>query len=127
RGLAVLRGRLTWKPGKPEVGKTGSGPGTRTRPWARLEEDRTQSRGLFLGAAALFVGIDGRHRHGRGCNGLTSVLGIEDGAAEITGKRRSEHRAGVVARQAGQSVGGGAVVDGIEFFAAWPRIAGLQR
>ena len=56
-----------------------------------------------------------------------ALLGIEDRLAEIAGKRRPEHRAGVIARQAGQPVGGGAVVDGIELFAARPRIACLQR
>jgi len=78
-----------------------------------LEEDSAETRGLLFGATALLGLVDaGRRDHGRH-DRLAGILRAEDRAPKIAGQRRPEDGAGIVARQAGKTIGGLAVGGGV--------------
>jgi hypothetical protein len=92
------------------VADVGAGPS--------LEEHAAGAGGFFLGEAALLLGITAPASDGRAARRAAPVLRADDRAAEIAGQRRAEDRAGIVARQAGETIGVAAVVGRIEFLAA---------
>ena len=129
---AFLRRRHVELAGKPEAGQVRVGGGAARcrrsgkRPRLGLEEDAARARSFLLGEATLLRGIHGRLDR-RGDDRLSAILRAQDGAAQVARQRWSKPRAGIVARQPGESIGRGPVGGGIEFLVAGAGIAGLQR
>src|SRR5690606_10593939 len=123
-GMAILRWSLTTEIETREAGHGRSR--RRSSPRARLEEHAAQTSGFFLGETTLLIWINGGRRDGRWRDRLPPILRLKYRATEIARQRRSQDRAGIVARQAGKPICCGAVLGRIEFAAARPGIAGLE-
>jgi len=71
-----------------------------------LEEHGAGAGGFLLGAAALLGLVHAGRRNDRRYDGLACILCGQDRPSEIARQRRPENGAGIVARQASETVGG---------------------